>query len=748
PNIVTLNVPLCNGASADLNDGIDASSDPNTATFFPTSADAYAGTNAISNVVTSAGTYWVRAAMPGQPDCITVKKIFVTLVTITYTSNVIDATCLDPNGEITLSAADGAPPYSYTVDDGGSYNQTNTNGHFTGLHQGGYSITITDDGGCQIVDVIAVDNSGAPYFNGVNLSSPSCNGFCDGQIEVNVIGGNLPYTYIVSNANGDTLENFTGNAQDIIENLCAGNYLIDVTDNTGCKAVKDTIIIETPAVDSNFTFNDFCKGTTNGPTNIGTPGGTFSFNPTPSDGAIINSTTGEISNETIGTTYTVEYNTGGACPETENRDVTVNGFLLSATGTDANCEHSDGSINVVLNGGLAPYSYTFTNGGTSSSGSLSQSTQLIDFIPSGNYQISIQDNNGCTADTTILLNDIPGPTVSAGNDTIVCLGGNVILSASSPNQVHIVWSNGYQNGDTIAPTSPGIYDYYVIASDTATNCSANDTMTLIVNPLPIPAFKVDSTLSGCSPLSVQFIDTTGIPHNSCIWDFGDGETSSLCDTVPHVFLDSGLYTISLTLEDTLGCVGTTTKTDYIEVFGHPIADFTADPMVTDYDNTQVIFTDNSSNAVAYYWVFSDDSTGVTDKNPVHTFPEHKTGNYTVTLTVYDQNGCTDQHQEVIQIIHPDMKYKLPNIFTPNGDGENDFFKFVYQEGISEIKLVILNRWGNPIFNSNKINFKWNGQKQNNGSECVDGVYFYKITIKNYLGKEAKEFGYVHLVRGK
>lgn len=748
PNIVPVDVPLCVGGTADLNDGIDPTSDPNTATFYATSADAYAGTNPISNIVSSAGTYWVSGAMPGHPNCITVKKINVVQVTITYTSNVIDATCLDPNGEITLTGSGGVSPYSYTVDDGSSYNQTNTTGHFTGLHQGGYSITITDNQGCETTDVIAVDNSGAPYFDGVYLTSPSCNEFCDGEIEVNVTGGNIPYSYVIVNANGDTLSNTSGGAQSTISNLCSGNYLIDVTDATGCKAVMDTILPETPAVDSSFQFNDFCFETTNGPINVATAGGTFSFDPMPSDGATINPATGEISNETIGATYSVKYNTGGACPETETHTVTVKGLVINAAGTDANCAQSDGSINVSITGGAIPYNYTFDNGTTSQSGTTSQTTQLIDHIPSGTYHIVVQGNNGCNADTSLVLNDIPGPTVLAANDTTICLGESVVLSSSNPNNVHIGWSNGHHEGETVSPTSPGSYEYYVIASDTATTCHDNDTLTVVVKPLPVPLFKADSSLSGCAPLSLVFIDTTGVPLNSCFWDFGDGETSNVMDTVPHTYQSPGVYTVSLTIEDTMGCVGTSTKTDYITVFDHPVADFTASPMVTDYNNTQVNFTDNSHGAVVYSWNYGDNSALDSLMNPTHEFPSGEVGNYTVSLTIYDANGCSNQVQKVIQIINPDMKYKLPNIFTPNGDGVNDYFKFVYQEGIAEINLVVLNRWGDVVFESDKINFKWNGSKRNSDTDCVDGTYFYKILIKNMLGKEVKEYGYVHLVRGK
>lgn len=108
----------------------------------------------------------------------------------------------------------------------------------------------------------------------------------------------------------------------------------------------------------------------------------------------------------------------------------------------------------------------------------------------------------------------------------------------------------------------------------------------------------------------------------------------------------------------------------------------------------------------------------------------------------------DSTNLTIIINNPDIEISIPNIFTPNSDNENDFFQLINVQNISELDLVILNRWGNVVFESSDIDFKWNGSVLNNGAECSDGTYFYKITAKDLNGEEVLKHGFVQLSRGE
>ncbi|MGV3611429.1 MAG: gliding motility-associated C-terminal domain-containing protein [Fluviicola sp.] len=93
----------------------------------------------------------------------------------------------------------------------------------------------------------------------------------------------------------------------------------------------------------------------------------------------------------------------------------------------------------------------------------------------------------------------------------------------------------------------------------------------------------------------------------------------------------------------------------------------------------------------------------------------------------------------------DGELKIPNIFTPNNDGINDYFEPVILHGISELRVDILNRWGNLVYSNSAVtNFKWNGLTNDN-QMCSEGIYFYKIFYTDYCNKESIVTGFIQLV---
>jgi gliding motility-associated-like protein len=80
---------------------------------------------------------------------------------------------------------------------------------------------------------------------------------------------------------------------------------------------------------------------------------------------------------------------------------------------------------------------------------------------------------------------------------------------------------------------------------------------------------------------------------------------------------------------------------------------------------------------------------------------------------------------------------VPNVFTPNGDGINDFF-FIKNENLSDYHLTIYNRWGQAVFESRNLTETWNGRIHNTGNECEAGVYFYHLTATRRNRKPVAE----------
>ncbi|MCG3156248.1 MAG: hypothetical protein DKINENOH_02871 [bacterium] len=178
----------------------------------------------------------------------------------------------------------------------------------------------------------------------------------------------------------------------------------------------------------------------------------------------------------------------------------------------------------------------------------------------------------------------------------------------------------------------GIYTVTLTVSDSCGSHSATKTELITVNSPVVADFSVSDT-SGCSPLTVQFSDSsTGAP-TSWLWDFGDGTTST--DQHPsHTYSAAGSYTVTLTANSAVGS-DIETKTAFVVVASAPTAGFQAARTLISV-SFPVAFTDqSSSNASSWSWDFGDGSTS-TEQNPTHQYAT--AGQYTVSLTVANECG--------------------------------------------------------------------------------------------------------------
>ncbi|MGB3947012.1 MAG: gliding motility-associated C-terminal domain-containing protein, partial [Bacteroidia bacterium] len=131
-------------------------------------------------------------------------------------------------------------------------------------------------------------------------------------------------------------------------------------------------------------------------------------------------------------------------------------------------------------------------------------------------------------------------------------------------------------------------------------------------------------------------------------------------------------------------------------------------------------------------------------SPTHEYPNLVSSNYTATLIVQNANGCLDTVAKPIYI-GPAFSFFIPNAFTPNGDGINDYF-FGNGIGIEKYDLWILDRWGNMIFHGNDLDDKWDG-KSNGGNESSQiDVFIWKVQLVDVFNKTHNFLGTVTLAR--
>ncbi|MBL0341053.1 MAG: PKD domain-containing protein [Bacteroidetes bacterium] len=146
-----------------------------------------------------------------------------------------------------------------------------------------------------------------------------------------------------------------------------------------------------------------------------------------------------------------------------------------------------------------------------------------------------------------------------------------------------------------------------------------------------------NVFTGCSPLSVSFVNMS-TQANSYLWNFGNGNTSSLADPTT-VYLTSGFYTVTLIAINTLtGNRDTLVATNYINVVTNPVADFIANPTIACFGNNSIAFINLSTNATNYIWDFGDGNFS-TQPNPVHTYSS--TGVFTVKLIARNSFNCNN-----------------------------------------------------------------------------------------------------------
>ncbi len=168
-------------------------------------------------------------------------------------------------------------------------------------------------------------------------------------------------------------------------------------------------------------------------------------------------------------------------------------------------------------------------------------------------------------------------------------------------------------------------------------------------------------------------------------------------------------------------------------------------------NPFFVFKNLSQGNTKFYWSFGDFSIDSVNKNTSHQYKNDQTYWATVCLTVLDSFGCIDTICQRIQISK--LLYYLYNSFTPGDDGKNDRLKIYYKGGTFNYNIMIYNRWGALVYETQNANVSddtkfWNGKVMNVGADCPAGSYFalYQLYLNGPNNPPKQINGVITLIR--
>lgn len=605
---------------------------------------------------------------------------------------------------------------------------------------GDYTMTVTDPGnGCTNTanitiaeDVTLPTVTASPSATTVDCNNPSIT--LDGTGSSTGVGFTTTWSTADGNITGSTSSLSTTADQD-------GTYTLTVLNTTnGCSDFTDiTLSIDTisPSAVAGADVNFTCGVTTIGLDGSGSSGTGITYSWT-GPGTITGGNTATPDVDATGT-YALTVTGSNGCSDTDEVEVIPDSNApVADAGTDITVTCTSSTLPVVLDGtgsdagATITYSWSTTGAGTITDGTTT--TPTVDM--EGAYTILVTNSsNNCTATETVnVVTDTVSPTadLSATTSTVItCTSNNqAVLDASNSVGSNLTFnfttSGGNitsQLGSNATVDEAGTYTVTVTAdngcADTEDIVVTMDTVSPTINYA-----SIDTLNCNLSTVVIDASATTGT-NETYVWTTSDGVLVSGDNTNQLTAGGAGTYMLTVTNDN--GCSSSTTA----EVFTAPapIADFTPTPLSGVIPLNVTTINNSSGNNLTYNWEMGDGTTS-TLFEPTNTYPEM--GTYTIELIVTDKFGCTDTASVTIEA-GGEYSIIIPNIFTPNGDDNNDIYKFTLQNA-TDLHCVIYNRWGQYMYEFDSLEGGWDG-RTTSGVEASEGVYYYLLFVTDFLGEK-------------
>ncbi|TCK68657.1 gliding motility-associated-like protein [Winogradskyella wandonensis] len=581
----------------------------------------------------SAVTYTVEYTTAGTCPQTSTQNL-TTLVSDVDPSFTIAPTC--DGGTVTITGDTGGVFAFNPVPTDGAVINSVTGEVTNGISGTTYTVEYTTSGTCtlsstQNVTVITADDSSFTV-------TPTCDG---GTTTITGdVGGTFAFNPMPTD--GAVIDTSTG---EVTGGLSGVTYTIEYTTAGTCPTTSNQSLTVATQDDASFTMTPTCDG---GTANItGDAGGTFAFNPLPTDGAVIDASTGEVTNGTSGTTYTVEYTTSGTCPETSTQDVTVLAADNSSFTMAATCDGGTATIT-----GDAGGTFTFNPVPTDGAIIDTATGEVTNGTSATTYTVEYTTAGTCpqssTQDVTVLTADNPSftvtPTCDGGTATVTGdMGGTFAFNPMPTDGAVIDTATGQVTNGTSGAT-------YTIEYTTSGICPQSSTQSLTAIAADDSSFTITPTCDGgmatITGLAGGTFAFNPMPTDGAMIDAATGEVTG------------GAFGTTYTIEYTTSGTCPTTSIENLTVLTLDDASFTITPTC---DGGIVTITGDAGGVFAFNPVPTDGATINTSTGEV----TNGTSATTYTIEYTTAGACPDTSTQDVTVLTADN----PSFtMTPTCDG--------------------------------------------------------------------------------
>ena len=691
-------------------------------------------------------TYTV--SVTDKAGCVKKDAVKVTLDPITLAIGTVPDSCFGSNnGSATATPITGITPFSYLW----TTSPLQTSQTAKNLVAGTYSVTVTDNLGCSGTKAAKINNGLLRNLSIVSSAGPTTCLGSDGYIILSglLAGTSYTFTYTYGGAPRSQIRTANATGIDTLKLLPAGvyaNITVDITplgspycafNTVGPVTLSDPPTPPIPSVGNN---GPLCIGDTLKLTAKDATPGVF-FDWTGPSGFTWDHADTSVANVDITQAgfYTVTV-TKNACTSTASTKVIVKPYPVPSATGDTACTGSDISLHSTSANGADAYRWA----GPDAYFSFEQNPVIhgVKMAAVGTYTVTAT-LAGCskTATTDIIVVQTPAaPT--AVTDTVYCQYDSPVPALTATGTGSITWyaADGklypgipMPNTD-VAATTTWYADQRVSGpgADPVVCISGKAKATVQVYSKNFPTLSSSDTVI-CTGNEVTFsVGNLGDDKDGIRWAVATDDSTRDVNPLRHSFDAVGTYTISATPLHKY-CPNPT-LTQIVHVFPYPVINLGPDTAICIGSKSITIGDNiNSGNLKAkYLW-----NTNETTPSIVITKP----GIYYATMVL---NGCPVS--DTVTVLN-DCYMDVPNAFTPNGDGSNDYFlpRQFLTKGLISFKMDIFNRWGTLIFSTQNVSgLGWDGKL--NGIPQPEGVYIFKIDASFKDGQIESHTGNLTLLR--